>query len=135
MKFAPSEVLSVDDCGIDAYATDRVLFLSSKPSVYANINYNALSTTISCRQTSIVRSLLQTGIKMDLKVRVGDWFWYCKMEIHIVANLTCIAMSSLEAVSLSKVASLHKDVSLTQVASTLKCELLRFLINPQLKCK
>ncbi|KAH1122537.1 hypothetical protein J1N35_005697 [Gossypium stocksii] len=62
-------------CGVDANATDRVLLRSSKPSLYTNIDCNALSTAVICRQTSIVRSLLQAGIKMDLKVRVGAWSW------------------------------------------------------------
>ncbi|KAG8503609.1 hypothetical protein CXB51_001790 [Gossypium anomalum] len=63
------------ECGVDANATDRVLLRSSKPSLYTNIDCNALSAAVICRQTSIVRSLLHAGIKMDLKVRVGAWSW------------------------------------------------------------
>lgn len=62
-------------CGLDANATDRVLRRSSKPSLYTNIDCNALSAAVICRQISIVRSLLQAGIKTDLKVRVGAWSW------------------------------------------------------------
>ncbi|KAB2045807.1 hypothetical protein ES319_D01G187300v1 [Gossypium barbadense] len=52
-----------------------VLRRSSKPSLYTNIDCNALSAAVICRQISIVRSLLQAGIKTDLKVRVGAWSW------------------------------------------------------------
>ncbi|KAA3465647.1 tankyrase-2-like isoform X1 [Gossypium australe] len=63
------------ECGLDANATDRVLLRSSKPSLYTNIDCNAVSAAVICRQISIVRSLLQAGIKTDLKVRVGAWSW------------------------------------------------------------
>ncbi|PPS16173.1 hypothetical protein GOBAR_AA04392 [Gossypium barbadense] len=69
------DALNVNDCGLDANATERVLLRSFKPSLYTNIDYNALSAAVICRQISIVRSLFQAGIKMDLKVRVGAWSW------------------------------------------------------------
>ncbi|KAE8667218.1 51 kDa subunit of complex I [Hibiscus syriacus] len=62
-------------CGVDANATNRVLLRSSKPSLYANIDSNALSAAVVRRLTSAVRSLLQAGIKTDVKVRVGAWSW------------------------------------------------------------
>ncbi|GMI87689.1 hypothetical protein like AT5G14230 [Hibiscus trionum] len=76
-------------CEVDADATDRVLLRSSKPSLYANIDCNALSAAVVCRHTSVVRSLLQAGVKTDIKVRVGAWSWDIDTgeEIRVGAGL------------------------------------------------
>ncbi|KAE8687939.1 kinase family protein [Hibiscus syriacus] len=76
-------------CGVDANATNRVLLRSSKPSLYANIDCNALSAAVVCRQTSVVRSLFQFGIKTDVKVKVGAWSWDIDTgeEIRVGAGL------------------------------------------------
>ncbi|XVE92172.1 hypothetical protein REPUB_Repub01dG0074500 [Reevesia pubescens] len=76
-------------CGIDANATDRVLLRSSKPSLHTNIDCNALVAAVVSRQTSVVRLLLQAGIKTDLKVRLGAWSWDIDTgeEIRVGAGL------------------------------------------------
>ncbi|XWS34599.1 hypothetical protein CRYUN_Cryun21dG0052200 [Craigia yunnanensis] len=74
---------------VDANATDRVLLRSSKPSLHTNIDCNALAAAVISRQTSVVRLLLQAGIKMDLKVRLGAWSWDIDTgeEIRVGAGL------------------------------------------------
>ncbi|KAF8390612.1 hypothetical protein HHK36_025139 [Tetracentron sinense] len=62
-------------CGVDANATDRVLLRSSKPSLHTNIDCTALVAAIICRQVSVVRLLLQAGVKTETKVRLGAWSW------------------------------------------------------------
>ncbi|XP_057984884.1 uncharacterized protein LOC110631688 isoform X2 [Hevea brasiliensis] len=62
-------------CGVDANAIDRVLLRSSKPSLHANVDCNALTAAIVSRQISVVRLLLQVGVRMDTKVRLGAWSW------------------------------------------------------------
>ncbi|XP_022775640.1 ankyrin-2-like [Durio zibethinus] len=76
-------------CGVDANVTDRVLLRSSKPSLHANIDCNALAAAVVSRQASVVRVLLQAGIKMDLKVRLGAWSWDIDTgeEIRVGAGL------------------------------------------------
>lgn len=56
-------------CGVDANAIDRVLLRSSKPSLHANVDCNALAAAIVSRQISVVRLLLQ----------VNNW-------VHIIAS-------------------------------------------------
>ncbi|KAK6281391.1 hypothetical protein POUND7_015216 [Theobroma cacao] len=75
--------------GVDANAIDRVLLRSSKPSLHANIDCNALAAAVVSRQTSVVRLLLQAGIKVDLKVRLGAWSWDIDTgeEIRVGAGL------------------------------------------------
>ncbi|XP_059657725.1 uncharacterized protein LOC132304179 isoform X3 [Cornus florida] len=63
-------------CGVDANATARVLLRSSKPSLHANVDCNALVAAIVSRQISVVRLLLQkAGVRTDAKVRLGAWSW------------------------------------------------------------
>ncbi|CAK7327395.1 unnamed protein product [Dovyalis caffra] len=62
-------------CGVDANAIDRVLLQSSKPSLHANVDCNALAAAVVSRQISVVRLLLQVGVGTDLKVRLGAWSW------------------------------------------------------------
>ncbi|KAF2292861.1 hypothetical protein GH714_029432 [Hevea brasiliensis] len=54
---------------------NRVLLRSSKPSLHANVDCNALTAAIVSRQISVVRLLLQVGVRMDTKVRLGAWSW------------------------------------------------------------
>ncbi|KAF9673681.1 hypothetical protein SADUNF_Sadunf10G0049500 [Salix dunnii] len=62
-------------CGVDANAIDRVLLRSSKPSLHANVDCNALVAAIISRQISVVKLLLQAGVRMDMKVSLGAWSW------------------------------------------------------------
>ncbi|XP_041005643.1 ankyrin-3-like [Juglans microcarpa x Juglans regia] len=62
-------------CGVDASAADRVLLQSSKPSVHMNVDCTALAAAVVSRQVSIVRLLLQAGVMMDIKVKLGAWSW------------------------------------------------------------
>lgn len=63
-------------CGVDANATARVLLRSSKPSLHANVDSNALVAAIVSRQTAVVQLLLQKGgARTDTKVRLGAWSW------------------------------------------------------------
>ncbi|XP_050204694.1 uncharacterized protein LOC126654765 [Mercurialis annua] len=62
-------------CGVDANAIDRVLLRSSKPSLHANVDCNALAAAVVSRQISVVKLLLQVGVRMDIKVRLGAWSW------------------------------------------------------------
>ncbi|KAG9149569.1 hypothetical protein Leryth_021511 [Lithospermum erythrorhizon] len=61
--------------GVDANATSRVLLQSSKPSLHANVDCNALVAAIVGRQTSVVYKLLQAGVRTDIRVRLGAWSW------------------------------------------------------------
>ncbi|KAL7171693.1 hypothetical protein ACSBR2_036364 [Camellia fascicularis] len=62
-------------CGVDPNANARVLLRSSKPSLHTNVDCNALVAAIAGRQISIVRLLLQSGVSMNIKVRLGAWSW------------------------------------------------------------
>ncbi|KAF8399917.1 hypothetical protein HHK36_015787 [Tetracentron sinense] len=62
-------------CGVDVNAIDRVLLRSSKPSLHTNVDCTALVAAIVSRQVSVVRMLLQAGVRMDIKVRLGAWSW------------------------------------------------------------
>ncbi|KAL3644446.1 hypothetical protein CASFOL_009626 [Castilleja foliolosa] len=61
--------------GVDANANARILLQSSKPSLYANVDCNALVAAIVSRQVSIVQLLLRVGCRTDIKVRLGAWSW------------------------------------------------------------
>nr|DAD30619.1 TPA_asm: hypothetical protein HUJ06_009470 [Nelumbo nucifera] len=76
-------------CGVDANATDRVLLQSSRPSLHTNVDCTALVAAIVSRQTSVVRLLLQAGIRTDTKVRLGAWSWDTNTgeEIRVGAGL------------------------------------------------
>ncbi|CAA7031427.1 unnamed protein product [Microthlaspi erraticum] len=62
-------------CGVNANSTDRLLLQSSKPSLYTNVDCTALVAAIVHRQVSVVRLLLQAGVKTDIMVRLGAWSW------------------------------------------------------------
>ncbi|KAF6166885.1 hypothetical protein GIB67_020319 [Kingdonia uniflora] len=62
-------------CGVDANAIDRVLVRSLKPSLHTNADCPALVAAVVTRQVSVVRQLLQVGIKTDINVRLGAWSW------------------------------------------------------------
>ncbi|CAN0896173.1 Ank3 [Linum grandiflorum] len=62
-------------CGVDANAMDRILLQSSKPMLHTNVYSNALAAAIVSRQISVVRLLLQAGVTVDTKVRIGAWSW------------------------------------------------------------
>ncbi|KAH6787479.1 ankyrin [Perilla frutescens var. hirtella] len=61
--------------GVDANANTRMLLQSSKPSLYANVDCNALVAAVVSRQASVVRLLLEIGCRTDSKVRLGAWSW------------------------------------------------------------
>ncbi|KAL3818675.1 hypothetical protein ACJIZ3_004580 [Penstemon smallii] len=61
--------------GVDVNANARILLQSSKPSLYANVDCNALVAAIVSRQVSVVQFLLKVGARVDTKVRVGAWAW------------------------------------------------------------
>ncbi|KAA3486590.1 Integrase, catalytic core [Gossypium australe] len=60
----------------------------------------------------------------------------CKVVIHVVANLSAssIVVSSPEAGAHPKTRA-HQSCELGLSCENIKCELLNFLVNPQLKCK
>ncbi|XP_010250790.1 PREDICTED: ankyrin-3 isoform X2 [Nelumbo nucifera] len=62
-------------CWVDANATDRVLLQSSRPSLHTNVDCTALVAAIVSRQVSVVRLLLQAGVRTDAKVQLGAWSW------------------------------------------------------------
>ncbi|XP_018446189.1 uncharacterized protein LOC108817865 isoform X2 [Raphanus sativus] len=62
-------------CGVNANSTDRLLLQSSKPCLYTNVDCTALVAAIVNRQVSVVRLLLQAGVKTDIMVRLGAWSW------------------------------------------------------------
>ncbi|KAI3452611.1 hypothetical protein Pfo_009275 [Paulownia fortunei] len=61
--------------GVDANANARILLQSSKPSLHANVDCNALVSAIVNRQASVVQLLLKVGCRTDTKVRLGAWSW------------------------------------------------------------
>lgn len=88
-------------CGVDANAIDRVLLRSSKPALHANFDCNALAGAVISRQISVVRLLLQAGVKTDIKVRMGAWSWDMDTgeELRVGAGLAedyCITWCAVE---------------------------------------
>ncbi|KAL5760117.1 hypothetical protein ACOSQ2_018955 [Xanthoceras sorbifolium] len=88
-------------CQVDVNAIDRVLLQSSKPSLHANVDCNALAAAVVSRQISVVRLLLQAGVKTDTKVRLGAWSWDMDTgeEFRVGAGLAeayCIAWCAVE---------------------------------------
>ncbi|KAJ6751472.1 hypothetical protein OIU85_001954 [Salix viminalis] len=63
------------ECGVDVDVTDRLMLLSSKPSLHANVDCNAIAAAVVSRQVAVVRVLLKAGAKTDFKVRLGAWSW------------------------------------------------------------
>ncbi|MED6189390.1 hypothetical protein PIB30_095580, partial [Stylosanthes scabra] len=61
--------------GVDVNASDRILLQSSKPFLHANVDCNALFAAVVSRQIDVVRLLLQVGVKLDMKVKLGAWSW------------------------------------------------------------
>ncbi|CAN0925269.1 Serine/threonine-protein phosphatase 6 regulatory ankyrin repeat subunit C [Linum grandiflorum] len=62
-------------CGVNFNATDRVLLLSSKPSLHTNVDCSALVAAVVTRQVDVVRMLLKAGAETDISVRLGAWSW------------------------------------------------------------
>ncbi|XP_057437476.1 uncharacterized protein LOC130729673 [Lotus japonicus] len=62
-------------CGVEVNATDRVLLQSLKPSLYTNVDCNALVAAVIHRQVPVVDLLLQNGAQLDFEVRLGTWLW------------------------------------------------------------
>ncbi|KAM0940624.1 putative ankyrin repeat-containing domain-containing protein [Dioscorea sansibarensis] len=62
-------------CGVDANAAGRVLLRSLKPTLHANTDCTPLFAAIVGRQESVVRLLLQAGVRTDVKVSLGAWSW------------------------------------------------------------
>ncbi|WOL00909.1 ankyrin repeat domain-containing protein 17-like [Canna indica] len=62
-------------CGADANATSRLLLRSMKPALHTDVDCTALIAAIVSRQVSVVRRLLQAGVRKDAKVRLGAWSW------------------------------------------------------------
>ncbi|KAL2332680.1 hypothetical protein Fmac_013893 [Flemingia macrophylla] len=61
--------------GVDVNAIDRTLLQSSKPFLHANVDCNALFAAVVSRQINVVRLLLQVGVRLDIKVKLGAWSW------------------------------------------------------------
>ncbi|CAJ2668029.1 unnamed protein product [Trifolium pratense] len=61
--------------GVDVNAMDRILLQSSKPFLHANVDCNALFAAVVSRQINVVRLLLQVGVRLDIKVKLGAWSW------------------------------------------------------------
>ncbi|KAJ4844883.1 hypothetical protein Tsubulata_016454 [Turnera subulata] len=94
-------VKTLIECGVDANAMDRVLLQSSKPSLYANVDCNALAAAVVSRQISVVRLLLQVGVRTDIKLRLGAWSWDMDTgeELRVGAGLAepyCISWCAVE---------------------------------------
>ncbi|XP_002509549.2 ankyrin repeat domain-containing protein 50 [Ricinus communis] len=62
-------------CGVDVNTTDRLLLLSSKPSLHTNVDCPALVAAVVSRQVAVVHTLLKVGARMNVKVRLGAWSW------------------------------------------------------------
>ncbi|KAG5093310.1 hypothetical protein JHK84_048898 [Glycine max] len=61
--------------GVDANAIDRILLQSSKPFLHASVDCNALFAAVVSRQINVVGLLLQVGVRLDIKVKLGAWSW------------------------------------------------------------
>ncbi|KAL8138668.1 hypothetical protein V2J09_004669 [Rumex salicifolius] len=62
-------------CGVNVNGNDRVLLVSSKPSLHSNIDCTALVAAVVSRHVSVVRLLLQAGARVDNEVKLGAWSW------------------------------------------------------------
>ncbi|CAI8599420.1 unnamed protein product [Vicia faba] len=61
--------------GVDINAIDRILLQSSKPFLHTNVDCNALFAAVVSRQINVVKLLLQVGVRLDIKVKLGAWSW------------------------------------------------------------
>ncbi|CAI8618951.1 unnamed protein product [Vicia faba] len=61
--------------GVDINAIDRILLQSSKPFLHTNVDCNALFAAVVRRQINVVKLLLQVGVRLDIKVKLGAWSW------------------------------------------------------------
>ncbi|CAI8608651.1 unnamed protein product [Vicia faba] len=61
--------------GVDINAIDRILLQSSKPFLHTNVDCNALFAALVSRQINVVKLLLQVGVRLDIKVKLGAWSW------------------------------------------------------------
>ncbi|XP_065876953.1 uncharacterized protein [Euphorbia lathyris] len=62
-------------CGVDVGRSDRMLLLSSKPSLHTNVDCTPLVAAVISRQVAVVRMLLKDGARTDVEVRLGAWSW------------------------------------------------------------
>ncbi|GAA0157728.1 scaffold/adaptor protein [Lithospermum erythrorhizon] len=62
-------------CGVDLNAPHRVLLQSIKPSLHANADCTPLVAAVVSRQVSVVRLLLEAGVRTNIKVQLGSWSW------------------------------------------------------------
>ncbi|KAL5057268.1 hypothetical protein RYX36_028872, partial [Vicia faba] len=72
------ELLRIRDTkeqGVDINAIDRILLQSSKPFLHTNVDCNALFAAVVSRQINVVKLLLQVGVRLDIKVKLGAWSW------------------------------------------------------------
>ncbi|GLJ23312.1 hypothetical protein SUGI_0441020 [Cryptomeria japonica] len=68
-------VATLTKSGVDANSWDRTLLRSAKPALYVNVNCTPLFAAIVSRQASVVRHLLEVGVKTDCNVSLGAWSW------------------------------------------------------------
>ncbi|CAA0818350.1 Unknown protein [Striga hermonthica] len=68
-------VATLVENGVNLNSNARILLQSSKPSLYTNVDCNALVAAIVNRQVSIVQLLLKAGCRTDIKVKLGAWSW------------------------------------------------------------
>lgn len=57
-------------CGVDVNVTDRLLLLSSKPSLHTNVDCTALVAAVVSRQVTVVGMLLKVIFQSLLSVGV-----------------------------------------------------------------
>ncbi|WCJ27492.1 Protein phosphatase 1 regulatory subunit 12A [Euphorbia peplus] len=62
-------------CGVDVGKSDRMLLLSSKPSLHTNVDCTPLVAAVISRQVDVVRMLLKDGGRTNVEVRLGAWSW------------------------------------------------------------
>ncbi|KAI5075121.1 hypothetical protein GOP47_0009197 [Adiantum capillus-veneris] len=61
--------------GVDVNSMHRVLLCSIKPALHTSVDCTALVAAIVCRQSPVVKYLLEAGAKADCQVRLGAWSW------------------------------------------------------------
>ncbi|CAI0381065.1 unnamed protein product [Linum tenue] len=122
-------------CGVDANAMDRVLLQSSKPLLHTNVYSNALAAAVVSRQTSVVRLLLQAGVRLDMKVQVGAWSWDMETgeEIRVGAGLAEAYNVTWCAVEYFESTGAILRLLLTHLSPNL-CHLGRTLIHHAILC-
>ncbi|MCO5591396.1 hypothetical protein L7F22_045379 [Adiantum nelumboides] len=61
--------------GVDVNSMHRVLLCSIKPALHTSVDCSPLVAAIVCRQSPVVKYLLDAGAKADSQVRLGAWSW------------------------------------------------------------